>query len=142
MRKIRFFLLALLAVAVVAAGIGLFMYFKPHKDFGASAPDVEISARDLVQAFADNEQRATRAYVTGDRTSQVSGTVRRMVTDERSHRTVVTLDAGDLGSVSCTLVSPGASSMKAVAAGAQMTVKGQCTGMQELFEKEVVMIRC
>ena len=106
------------------------------------APDVEISARDLVQAFADNEQRATRAYVTGDRTIQVSGTVRRMVTDERSHRTVVTLDAGDLGSVSCTLVSPGASSMKAVSAGAQMTVKGQCTGMQELFEKEVVMIRC
>jgi hypothetical protein len=134
---------AFVIAALVIAGvtIGLALFYKPHKDFGASSPDITLTAPQLVQRFAIDEQLATKELVAGDKTVLVTGTVREKEDNADGSVTIV-LAAGADASVSCTLRPDQTRMAEAVSIGAPVAIQGQCTGMQELIEQQVIMIRC
>jgi hypothetical protein len=66
--KLRHYILIAASLIIIAVCAGLFMYYKPHKDFGNSNPDYILSAKDLFNEFDANETKANQKYVTNDKT--------------------------------------------------------------------------
>ena len=141
-RKILITLLVVLVLGVGAAAVGLMMYYKPHKDFATADVDVTISAKDLSAAFDADETNATWAYVKGDKTILVSGSVREVSTSGVSGAEVVLEGSETSGTVACTLMPDQSEKAKLLKKGDRVSIKGQCTGSQELIEKQVILIRC
>ncbi|MFA6233281.1 MAG: hypothetical protein WC824_03705 [Bacteroidota bacterium] len=142
MKKSRIALLAVLVIVLLAVAIGLMMYYKPHKDFAASTPDFELTVAELIGAFSSDEAAATAKYVSDDMTVLVSGIVHEIDTDTQGNAVIVLAQDGTDGSVSCTLTPQESTASIAVKPGDPLRIKGQCTGMQELIEPQVIMIRC
>ncbi len=142
MKKSRLVLLAALVVIVIAVAVGLMMYFKPHKDFASETPDYERTVAELVGAFMSNEAAATATYVVDDKTVLVHGIVREIDTDSFGNAVIVLAQDGADGSVACTLTPKESAASIMVRPGDPIRIQGQCTGMQELIEPQVIMIRC
>jgi hypothetical protein len=141
--KKRWYLLIAVAVLVVAgAAVGLMMYFKPHKDFGASAPDVVVTVREMLAAFDADEAAANRKFVSDDKTILVRGTVQAVDIDAKGIAVVTLSDTDATGTVSCTFTLDESKSAVSIAQGRKIGVKGQCTGVQTLLDKQAIMIRC
>jgi hypothetical protein len=138
----KYLIIAAAAVLLVAAGIGLRAYFKPHKDFGASPPDVVIAAKDLIKEFETDESSANRKFVADDKTVQVSGVVSDITRRPDGGITLMLGDAGTEGGINCTLTGEQNAAADGVKKGETITIKGQCTGYQQLIDSEVIMIRC
>ncbi|HNE30452.1 MAG TPA: hypothetical protein PLW66_14865, partial [Saprospiraceae bacterium] len=65
-------ILAVLALALVGAGVGYYLWNKPHQDIAASKTDVAIDAKQLFDEFNNDETAATAKYL--DKMIAVSGT--------------------------------------------------------------------
>jgi len=130
------------AVCLIVIGIALSMYFKPHKDFGASKPDLVVRADQLLMDFTKNETEANRKYVEGDETVMVEGIVDDVQTNPDTTVTIILKDNLMPGSISCTLVPLESTKMLQIKKGISVRIKGQCTGLQELIDPQVIMIRC
>ena len=142
MNKKSIFIGAIAVVIVVAVGIALRMYFKPHKDFAASTPDIVTTVREMLQTFDKDETAANKLYVAEDKTIQVNGTIKDISTETKGE-TVITLgDMGTDGTVSCTMMPDQAARISTLKPGQSINIKGQCTGIQTLLDKQVIMIRC
>ncbi|MFZ1729082.1 MAG: hypothetical protein WBQ23_02660 [Bacteroidota bacterium] len=142
MKKSRIAIIVIVSIVIIAVTVGLMMYFKPHKDFATSTPDFELTVSDLIVAFSTDEAAATAKFVSDDMTVLVSGIVREVDTDSQGSAVIVLEQEGTEGSVSCTLMPEESTASIAVRPGDPLRIKGQCTGMQELIEPQVIMIRC
>ncbi|MBE0643217.1 MAG: hypothetical protein IH600_03990 [Bacteroidetes bacterium] len=142
MKKSRIIIITVLSVIVIAVTIGLMMYFKPHKDFADATPDYELTVAELIGAFASDEAAATATYVVDDKTVLVSGIVRETDTDSNGCAVIVLGQNGTEGSVCCTLTPDESTASITIRPGDPIRIQGQCTGMQELIEPQVIMIRC
>ncbi|MBL0174211.1 MAG: hypothetical protein IPP94_02915 [Ignavibacteria bacterium] len=142
MKKTRMVLIVLAALAILAAGVGLMMYYKPHKDFATSTPDVRITAEAFTKAFDADEVNATWAYVKGDKTILVTGTVAEVGSDKDGNVDVVLAGGKETGTVSCAMMPDERERAKKLMPGERVRIKGQCTGRVELIDKQVIMIRC
>lgn len=141
-KKTRIILLAGLAVVIIVAGVGLMMYFKPHKTFAGADPDFEVTAGQLINEFTNDESAATAKYVADDKVVLVRGVIDDIGTDDRGIAVITLTQNGIDGSVSCTLTPEESKSASALKAGDAVRITGQCTGMQGLIEPQVIMIRC
>ncbi|MCB2205082.1 OB-fold putative lipoprotein [bacterium] len=142
MSKPRIILLSIASVAVLVIGIGLAMYFKPHKNFVGADPDYTVTAAALIGEFSTDEQAATKKYVADDRVVLVRGVIGDVVIDDRGIAVVTVTGEGVDGNVSCTLTKEESARAQSLKAGDAVRITGQCTGMQGLIEPEVIMIRC
>ena len=142
MKKRWYFVIGVLVLLLVVVGVGLMMYFKPHKDFGDSKPDISVTTAEILAAFGKNETAANARFVADDKTILVSGTIRD-IADDGKGTAVITL-AGDAtdGTVSCTLTPEESKAASSLKKGQNIGIKGQCTGIQTLLDKQVIMIRC
>ena len=142
MKKKYYILIGILVVILTGVGIGLSMYFKPHKDFGKSKPDFILTAKDLFKEFDANETAANQKFVAEDKTVQLNGTVSELNKNQDGTNSIVLTDPDMQGSINCSLMPSENDKAAKLRKGDRMTIKGQCTGMQELIEKQVIMIRC
>lgn len=138
-RRLWIIVAGIIGCVMIAGGIAVQQYFKPHKNYGSATPDEVLAARDLIAAFERDEAAATARYVTGNVTVEVWGTVRDVQSDGGT--TTVTIGSDDdAGSVACTLDAE--TDRRAVRVGEEVAVRGQCAGMQALIDTQVIMIRC
>lgn len=136
----------LISLAIIIAGglvIGLSLYFKPHKNFATSKADFVLSPKQLYDEFDKNEADATKKFVTGDKTVQVSGFVVEINIETDSTTTMLLADsATTAGILSCSFMKSENENLSKIKKSDRITAKGQCTGFQGLIDKSVIMIRC
>jgi cytochrome c-type biogenesis protein CcmE len=131
----------IVALVVIGAGIGLYLFFKPTKDFAKSKADFTVNAQQLFTEFSKNETSSLAKYVSNDKTIELSGTVQSVSDNSDSTKTIILAVGSPDGDISCTLTKEQSATAKVVEKQS-ITLKGQCTGLQELIAKEVIMIRC
>ena len=126
----------LLILAVLGAGIGFYMYNKPHQNIQKSRADIQVSATELFTAFDDNEESANQTYL--DKVVEVKGVVAE-VTQEDNGITSVRLDSGsDMFGIICQLDNLSEHKRTEFKTGEEVTFKGICTGML----LDVILVRC
>ena len=123
-------------IGLIGAGIGLFMYNKPHKDIKKSNADLKIEANQLLTDFEENETEANATYL--DKLIEVTGTVREVSKDEEGNVSVILESENPLAGVICQLDNLATHNKTSFELGENVTFKGLCTGML----MDVVLVRC
>jgi len=134
MKKI---LLLLLFAAVIAGGIGFYLWNKPHRTAEDEEPFATLSASALLTEFATNETATTEKY--RDKVIQISGTLIKAAADSSGNVQVV-LEAGDeMNTVSVTLMN--GATVPTETPGTMIDVKGICNGFlpDDLLGSEVLL---
>jgi hypothetical protein len=109
----------LLALAIIGAGVGFYVYNKPKTSMDAMKTDNVLTPADLVQDFEKDEAAAEIKYL--DKAVELSGVVRE-ITDAG-----IILDSGnDLVGVLCEFENPG--DIKGIKVKDNVKIKGICTG--------------
>ena len=143
MKKKIWIIVSIIAIiGAIGATIGYFMMNKQVKDFAKSKAEITLSSKALFDEFQSSEASANAKYVANDKTMQVEGQILEIIQNEDSTSTIsldVMLEGGD---ISCNLSKEESAKSAKFKKGDKITLKGQCTGYQELINKEVVMIRC
>ncbi|MBL7818195.1 MAG: hypothetical protein JNL70_24505 [Saprospiraceae bacterium] len=133
----RIIQLGLIAL-VIGAGIGYYMWNKPHESIGK--PSIVTTATELAADFGKDENEAMKKYVGSDGKSiviQVSG----KITDVKNDTSGITLalDTGDpINGVSCVLDKFTKQPRTDYKVGEEVKLKGLCTGKLT----DVVIDRC
>ncbi|MCB9304014.1 MAG: hypothetical protein H6566_25535 [Lewinellaceae bacterium] len=130
------YLLALVLLVALGAGVGYFIYNKPFQDMNSAKADITLTAPELFTAFESDENAANEKYL--DKVVQVSGTVKEVSTGDDGNISI-TLDSGsEMFGVICQLDNLTEQPRKDFKEGEQLTLKGVCTGML----MDVVLVRC
>lgn len=117
-RKIIF---AVLAVIVVAALVGMYLYTKQTPDIVQDKPDVVVKATDLIAAFQQDTTAARQKYL--DKVVEVSGTIKKI--DSASS---ITLGAeGSPSDVVVSLDRRHSKDSEGLKIGAEVVMQGKCT---------------
>lgn len=135
-------LLGILILGIIGGSIAIYMYNKPIKNYTSSKADFKLTAKTLFDEFDKDQITATAKYVSDDKTVQVSGVIAGIKKNDDATMTILFDVASPDNDISCTLTAE--ESKKATDLKPEMTttVKGQCTGFQELINREVIMMRC
>lgn len=125
-RRTVYVLLAVVAVGVILAAVGLMIYNKPHRDVKTAPPAFTMTAAQLVDEFLQDEARANATYA--GKVIQVNGKLKDIV---RNDSTSILLlgDTSLFMSVSCYLQSDKRMEGDGLTRGEIVTVKGICNGM-------------
>ena len=141
-RKTLYVILFFVMLFIIGGSIGLYMYNKPVKNFAESEAEITLTSKDLFNAFTNDQAQASSKYVSEDKTIQIKGKILD-ITQNAEGITNILIDVADPeGDISCTLIKEEAQKAKKYKAGNMITLKGQCTGYQELINKEVILIGC
>ena len=97
-------LLSLLALLLIGAGVGYYMWNKPHQNMATAKTDVTIDAAALFAEYNADENACNAKYL--DKVIAVSGKVKEVTKDEGSVK--VSLDTGSDFGVRCELSSTSA----------------------------------
>lgn len=121
MNKGKIILMIILAGALIGAGVGIYMWNKPHEQI-EDVKGVEVSVVDLTTAFSENEAAANEKYL--NQAITVKGTVAETQKNQDGGLVIILADDDPMATVQCTMRD------KDVVAniGDAVTVKGKCTG--------------
>ncbi len=133
MRKI---LLALLALAAVGAGVGYYLWNKPHENIGNAKAALTVSAEQLYADFSADEAAANTKYG-ADQTIEVTGKVKESSKAEDGSVKIMLETGQDFG-VLCELDPLTQHARTDFAAGDDIALKGKCAGLN----LDVQMARC
>jgi len=129
-------------LAIICGSIGLYMFYKPTKNFSKSKVDVTLTSTGLFNEFLKDQNLANSKYVSTDKTIEITGKITEIKKNDDGTILII-FDVGNTdGDVSCTLANEETPKAAKYHAGSIIKIKGQCTGYQELISKEVIMIRC
>lgn len=98
--------------------------FRKQDDLSKKKADFTMTATELFEAFEENEETANEKYI--GKTIQVNGTVNQV--DDKN----IVLGDG-MTSVNCALSIKAASEMPDISTGQEVTIKGECAGLN-LFD--------
>jgi hypothetical protein len=136
MKNIKRNIMILLALVLACAGYGFYMYKKKPADIRKEPAAYEVSAAGLLAEFNRDEPAANKKYI--DKVIAVKGKVVDIKMDATGQATVF-LDSGDLmAAVTCSFYQEEATAAKALRQGAEVTIKGKCTGKL----MDVVLNKC
>lgn len=121
MKKILVIGLILLAIG---AGVGIYLWNKPHRTAENEKPVASLTAEEIFQEFSNNTAATTAKYI--DKTVQVSGTVNNITTTEAGD-TKVTLATSDMIAEIACLMKPGENTSM-LKTGTEVAIKGICIG--------------
>jgi RecG-like helicase len=120
-------LLALVIIGFAAAGYGFYMYNKKPADVRTKAADFEMAAAALVADYNKDETAANLKYL--DKVIDVKGTIAEVKLDSATGQATVILDSGDpMAAVTCSFYNEEAAAVKTLKKGAEVVIKGNCTG--------------
>ncbi len=126
MKKIIYVLFTL---GVIAVGVGVYMYNKPHKDYTKEKPDYEVRADNFQKEFFENEKESNQKYL--GRIVQVKGTVAEITFLETGDVSIALEDI--MNGVTCMVDSEtyqnNSEKYKNLVKGGAVTIKGRCDGM-------------
>jgi uncharacterized protein YxeA len=127
MRKI---IIALFLMALIAAGIGAYLWNKPHRTADDEKPFATVTSSQLFTEFATDEATTWAKYK--DKVIQISGEVESTSTDASGNTQIVLKTDTEMSTVSVTLMvgatAPG------VESGTMIDVKGICNGfLNDIF---------
>jgi tRNA_anti-like len=125
----------LLVLGLAGAGIGYYLWNKPHKDMKAAKADMAIEAAQIFNEYNTDENAANAKYL--DKTVAVSGTVKEAVKSDDG-TVKVTLDTGQEFGVLCELDPLTQHPRSDFPPGEKATFKGTCSG----FNFDVQLNRC
>ena len=127
MKKI---ILLLLVAILAAAGIGFYLWNKPHRTAEDEKPFATVSASQLFTEFATDEAASWTKYK--DKVIQISGEVETISTDASGNTQVVMKTDTDMSTVSVTLMAGAKAPVQE--AGTIIHVKGICNGfLNDIF---------
>ncbi len=126
MKKI---LILLLIAALVAGGIGLFLWNKPHRTAEDEKPFATLTASQLVTEFSSDEAASWDKYK--DKVIQISGEVESISPDASGNIQVVMITETATGTVSVILMAGATAPQQEQ--GTMIEVKGICNGFNEMF---------
>ena len=132
MKRILYLVLALV---LLGAAAGFYLWNKPHKNMETAKADMAIDATALFNEFNTDENTATATYL--DKTVAVSGKVRETTKGEDG-TVKVSFDTGSDFGVLCELDPLSQHPRTDFAPGETATFKGICTG----FNFDVQLTRC
>lgn len=118
-------LLALIALLLIGAGVGYYMWNKPHQDMNTAKTDVRIDASALFKEYNTDENTCNAKYL--DKVIAVSGKVKDVTNDEGIVK--VSLETGSDFGVRCELSATSAHERTSFNPGEQVTFKGTCSGL-------------
>lgn len=131
----RIILIAVGTIVVISAGIGIYLWNKPHKNMQRAEADMSITAPELMAAFNEDETAANATYL--DKVVAVTGTVTEATTNDGV--TLVSLETNDdFGAISCELDRFSEHNRTTFTPGEQITLKGLCSGKTI----DVVLVQC
>jgi len=127
MRKI---IIALFLMALIAAGIGAFLWNKPHRTADDEKPFATVTSSQLFTEFATDEAATWAKYK--DKVIQISGEVETTSTDASGNTQIVLKTDTEMSTVSVTLMA--GATAPAVQSGTMIEVKGICNGfLNDIF---------
>jgi hypothetical protein len=110
-----------------AAGIGIYVFNKPHRDVQSAAVDFTLTSNALAREYLNDPQRANQKYLddSGDsKIMAVTGRVHSISRDMNQQLVVLLKDEGDKAGVSCTFSAATNTSAEKLAVGQTVTIKG------------------
>lgn len=127
MKKWKRTVTTLVALIVLSAAYGFYLYHKKPADVRTLDAQVNVSATLLVEAFSKDETAANKLYL--DKIIAVKGIITDIKSDSVTKQSTVFLDSGDpMAAVNCSFYEEETDAVKALHKGQQVTIKGQCTG--------------
>ena len=127
MKKI---IIALFVLALIAAGIGAYLWNKPHRTADDEKPFATVTSSQLFTEFATDEAASWVKYK--DKVIQISGEVESISPDPSGNTQIVLKTDTDMSTVSVTLMA-GATAAN-VDSGTMIEVKGICNGfLNDIF---------
>ena len=130
--KITLFVIFFIALTGILAA--LYFYNLQHKNLQKVKPDFVITATDLLKAFEDDENAATRQYL--EKVVEVSGIIQSVKSGENNTLSLSLKTDSDLSSVICTF--QGNPDPSEFSIGEQITLRGECSG----FLMDVLLNNC
>lgn len=125
-----------MVIVSLGAGYGIREYTRGNTDLEGAAPDVRITAADLMSAYSSDEIAANARYL--NKIIRVSGIIKDIKQDSLGSYSIE-LDAGsELAIVSCLLDKRHNEDASRMKKGEQAAITGLCTGML----LDVVLVRC
>lgn len=123
-------LILLLFAAVIAAGIGFYLWNKPHRTAEDEKPFATVTASQLFTEFATDEGASWAKYK--DKVIQISGEIESISTDASGNTQVVMKTDTEMSTVSVTLMTGAQSPQQEP--GTMIEVKGICNGfLNDIF---------
>jgi uncharacterized protein YxeA len=127
MKKI---IIALFVMALIAAGIGAYLWNKPHRTADDEKPFATVTSSQLFTEFATDEPATWAKYK--DKVIQISGEVESTSTDPSGNTQIVLKTDTEMSTVSVTLMS--GATAEGVQSGTMIEVKGICNGfLNDIF---------
>lgn len=123
----RNFIYTGLAVVLVGVIVAVYFYNIGHKDLENKTPDVVITAPELFEAYASDEEYANEIYL--NKIVEVVGVLDKIEVNQDSTLNLVLASADPMGNVICTFEDPSEIESSSIKAGDNITVKGICKGM-------------
>ena len=130
MRKVIF---TILALGVIGAGIGYYMYNKPVASLEKKKADVEVSADEIIAAYETDENAANGVY--NGKVVQVTGKV-SAVTEEEGTTKIQLETSNQIALIICEMET--GTETGEVKAGDMVSIKGLCTG----YLSDVILVQC
>ena len=119
----RNIIFAILAVGLIGGAYGLYQFNKKVPTLDSAAPDFEVTADELYNAFDENEAEAMKKYQ--EKIIQVTGTVFRTKSDTSQLNIILKAENSMTGGVNCSLRD---FQSDVPEKGSRITLKGQCQG--------------
>lgn len=140
--KTRYLLIVVLIAIVVAAAVGLNMYFKKHDDVNKLKADYHVQAKDLIAEFENQEDAATAKY--SEKVLEINGKLASK--NQLANGTTLLMLEDEMQGISCQLdsnwVSANRSVVESLQEGSPVTVKGVCKGyLMEIKVSPAVIIQ-
>lgn len=134
MKKI---ILILGGLALMGAGVGLYMYNKPHEKMESAKAEKSIDAKKLYTEYEKDETAADAAFL--GKVLEVSGVVKEVHQGEANENYIVLETGGLMGGVKCQLDHLTEHQyLDQIEISRNITIKGYCTG----YLMDVIMDRC
>ena len=129
MRKV---ILILLALGVIGAGIGYYMYNKPVSSLEKKKADVEATSDEIIAAYEADEKAADGVYL--GKVVQVTGKVSG-VTEEEGTKKIQLETSNPMALIICEMET--GTETGDVKAGDMVIVKGMCSG----YLSDVILVQ-
>ncbi|MCF6367064.1 MAG: OB-fold putative lipoprotein [Bacteroidales bacterium] len=119
-KSVKYLLFVGIVTIIIIGGIGLYMYYMPHRDVQSEKASYTVKAEQFVNDFMNNISESNAKYL--DNVVIVSGTVSEISEDQLKQKVIV-LKTENSG-VSCTFIKETNANAEKLSAGNQVKIKG------------------
>lgn len=139
-----------LALLLIAGGIGLYLFFKPHRNVQATSAYATLKVQELTNEFTTDAAKANAKYLASDGNSKVliiEGRVSKITTNQNGEQVIILKDEGAKVGVSATFTKQTGSNAASVKVGEIIKVKGAITAGNrydadlDLYE-HAILVQC